>query len=254
VAGTLTAAGGIGLVLPISTSDVDALYTVEGVALVGVPFTFLIVAARRWQARERVPALIRGLGFSPTPAYAQRVLRAALDDRGLRLLYRIGGDWVDVDGAPQAQVPADDPRTSVVTESASSNVMLCTAKPLVDRYGEIVLASVRAAALALENTSLQAAIKNQIHEVKESAQRLSSGVGAERRSIQAAVSSICGAELAHLSAVLEELRVQPVWPRWVWPNHWPRRPGISGRRSRCRSRPECWPPTCRRRPTSSSPN
>jgi signal transduction histidine kinase len=206
VAGALTAAGGIALVLPVSTATVDAVYTVEGVALVGVPFTFLIAAARRWQARERVPALIRDLGFSPTAAHAQQALRAALDDQGLRLLYRIGGDWVDIDGAPQPGVPADDPGTAVVTESGTANVMLCTARPLVARYRAVVLAAVRAAGLVLENTSLQAAIRNQIHEVEESAHRLSAGVDAERRSIQAAVSGICGAELAPLSAVLEELR------------------------------------------------
>jgi hypothetical protein len=72
VAGALTVAGGIALVLPVSMSAVDAVYTVEGVALLGVPFTFLIAAARRWQARERVPSLIRNLGFSPSPAHAPK--------------------------------------------------------------------------------------------------------------------------------------------------------------------------------------
>jgi signal transduction histidine kinase len=206
VAGALTAAGGIALVLPVRTSTVDAVYTVEGLALVAVPITFLIAAARRWQARERVPALIRELGFSPTPAHAQRALRAALGDPGLRLLYRVGDGWVDVDGIPQRGPPADDPATAVVTESATANVMLCTARPLVVRYHAIVLAAVRAAGLVLENTSLQAAIRNQIHQVEKSAHRLSSGVDAERRSIQAAVSGICGTELAPLSAVLEGLR------------------------------------------------
>jgi hypothetical protein len=64
----------------------------------------------------------------------QNALRAALDDQGLRLLYRFGGDWVDVDGTPQARVLADDLRTAVVTESGTANVMLYTARSLVARY------------------------------------------------------------------------------------------------------------------------
>src|SRR6201999_2181720 len=80
LAGALTAAGGIAVAVQRSTATIDTLYTLENVALAGVPLTFLIAAARRWLARERVPELIRQLGFSPTPATAQDALRQVLND------------------------------------------------------------------------------------------------------------------------------------------------------------------------------
>ena len=204
IAGFLTAVGGLAAGLHMGVATVDTLYAVEGIALTGVPVMFLIASVRRWLARERVPALIRELGFSPTPASAQDVLRRALADPGLRLLYRIGDGYVDIDGTPQP--PWHDPRVAVLAaQSAAASVVLVTTAPIITRYRDVVHAAAKAAALALENTSLQAAISAQIHDVTESARRLSSAVEAERRSVQAAVASICVEELASLTARLRAL-------------------------------------------------
>ena len=88
-----------------STRTVDTLYTLEGIALIGVPLTFLIAAARRWLARERIPRLIRALDSCANPKDVQHALRDALTDPSLRLLYRVGDGYVDTDGVPQPGLP-----------------------------------------------------------------------------------------------------------------------------------------------------
>ncbi len=206
IAGTLTAAGGIATALKMSVPTVHTLDTLEGIALVGVPVAFLIASAQRWLAREWVPKLIKELGSSPTPASVQNALRKALADPGLRLIYRIGDEHVDIDGVPQPDLPWHDPRVAVVTsQSTAAHVVLLTANPVIVRYRDMVQAAARVATLALENTGLQAAISAQIYRVSESAYRLAFAVDAERRSIQAAVGSICDGELAPLATQLGTL-------------------------------------------------
>ncbi|MEP7023549.1 MAG: ATP-binding protein, partial [Actinomycetota bacterium] len=157
-----------------------------------------------WLAREWVTKLIRDLGPSPTPASVQDALREALDDPTLRLLYRVGGDYVDVDGAPQPASEWHDPRVAVVNPGSSAAVLLI-AGPVLVRYHDLVHAAARVAGLALENTSLQAAVSAQIHSVSRSAQRLATAVDAEHRSVQATVRQICDGELAALADQLDTL-------------------------------------------------
>jgi two-component sensor histidine kinase len=206
IAGALTAASGLAAALPMSLPTVRTLDTLEGIALVGVPVTFVVASARRWLARERVPRLITQLGPSPTPTNVQDALCEALTDPGLRLLYRLGGEYVDINGVPQPVLPWQDPGVAVViSRSAAAHVALLTANPVNLRYHDIVQAAARVATLALENTSLQAAIIAQIHRVSASAGRLASAVDTERRSIRAAVDGICNGDLARLSAQLRTL-------------------------------------------------
>lgn len=206
IAGTLTVASGLAAALPMSVPTVRRLDTLEGIALVGVPMTFLIASARRWLAREWVPRLIRELDFPPTPASVQNALRKVLADPELRLLYWIGDEYVDINGVPQPDLRWHDSRIAVVTsQSTAAHVVLLTASPVIVRYRDVVQAAARVATLALENTSLQAAISGQIYHVSESADRLASAVDAERRSIQAAVGGICNGELACLAAQLGAL-------------------------------------------------
>jgi signal transduction histidine kinase len=80
-----------------------------------------------------------------------------------------------------------------------------TGEPLLARYPELVRAAASVAGLALQNTSLQAAISAQIYLVSQSAGRLDAAVGAERRRIRTAVSELCDAELAVIAGRLAEL-------------------------------------------------
>ena len=184
----------------------DRLYTLETISLVGVPVAFLIASARRWLARESMPGLIRELDASPTPAHAQSALRGALDDPSLRLLYRVGGVYVDISGMPQPVPLPDDPHVvTAVPPTAATPDVLIVASPLLARYQAVVDTAARAATLALENTRLQAEIRAHIHQVAESAQRLAAAVDAEHRSIQHTVQRIRDGELAALSARLDLL-------------------------------------------------
>jgi signal transduction histidine kinase len=206
LAGILTAAGGLAAAADVRVPTLDQLYTLETISLVGVPVAFLIASARRWLARESMPGLIRELDASPTPAHAQSALRRALDDPSLRLLYRIGGVYVDISGIPQPVPLPDDPRVvTAVPPTAATPDVLIVASPLLARYQAVVHTAARAATLALENTRLQAEVRAHIHQVAESAQRLAAAVDAEHRSIQDTVQRIRDGELAELSARLDPL-------------------------------------------------
>jgi signal transduction histidine kinase len=190
-----------GTAIALHSAATDALSAVEAVVLVSVPLTFLIAAARRWLAQEWVPKLIRELAFCSSPGSVQDALRARLADPELRLLYRVGDGYVDIDGAPVPGPPAEG--VSVITgPSGAAQVVLLTTSLILARYRDAAHAAARAAVLAIENTSLQVSISASIRQVAESAERLAAAVDAERRSVRGAVARICAAELTALADLL----------------------------------------------------
>lgn len=204
LAGIFSAAWGAGTIARLPGPTLDALSAVEGVTLACVPLMLAIAAARRWLAREWVPKLIRELNACLTPACVQRALQIALEDPSLRLLYRVGDEYVDIEGQPASttdRVPAG--QAEITPASPSANVALLTASPILDRYPDTVHAAARAAILALENAGLQTALRASIREVGQSSRRLEAAVYAERRSIQSAVADICGGDIGAMAASLE---------------------------------------------------
>jgi signal transduction histidine kinase len=200
-AGALSIVSSLTLVISLPHSTVIAVDELEGLALASVPVAFLAASARKWLARERVLALIAGLGPAPTPGQVQDVLRTALGDPALTLLYRVSGGLVDTGGVPTAPIA---PAGGAVIP-APGGVVLLTGEPLLARYPELIRAAASVAGLALQNTSLQAAISAQIYLVGQSASRLDAAVDAERRRIRSAVSELCDAELAVIAGRLAEL-------------------------------------------------
>ncbi|HEX6854867.1 MAG TPA: ATP-binding protein [Streptosporangiaceae bacterium] len=209
----IAAAGGLSIVSSLTNvihvphSTVITVDELEGLALASVPVAFLAASARKWLARERVLALIASLGPAPTPAQVQDVLRTALGDPALTLLYRVAGGLgvsgglVDTRGVPTAPIA---PAGGAVIP-APGGVVLLTGEPLLARYPEMIRAAASVAGLALQNTSLQAAISAQIYLVGQSAGRLDAAVDAERRRIRTAVSELCDTELAVIAGRLAEL-------------------------------------------------
>jgi len=200
-AGALSIVSSLTLVISLPHSTVIAVDELEGLALASVPVAFLAASARKWLARERVLALIASLGPAPTPGQVQDVLRTALGDPTLTLLYRVSGGLVDTGGVPTAPIA---PAGGAVIP-APGGVILLTGEPLLARYPELVRAAASVAGLALQNTSLQAAISAQIYLVGQSASRLDAAVDAERRRIRSAVSELCDAELTVIAGRLAEL-------------------------------------------------
>ena len=200
-AGGLSIVSSLTLVISLPHSTVIAVDELEGLALASVPVAFLAASARKWLARERVLALIASLGPAPTPGQVQDVLRTALGDPTLTLLYRVSGSLVDTGGVPTAPIA---PAGGAVIP-APGGVVLLTGEPLLARYPELIRAAASVAGLALQNTSLQAAISAQIYLVGQSASRLDAAVDAERRRIRSAVSELCDAELAVIAGRLAEL-------------------------------------------------
>jgi signal transduction histidine kinase len=201
VAGGLSIVSSLADTLSLAHATQVAVDEVEGLAIAGVPVAFLAASARKWLTRERILALIAGLGPAPTPGQVQDVLRTALGDPGLILLYRVPGGLVDTGGVPT--VPIAPSGGAVIP--APGGVVLLTGEPLLVRYPALIRGAASVAGLALQNTSLQAAISAQIYLVGQSAGRLDAAVDAERRRIRAAVSELCDGELAVIAGRLAEL-------------------------------------------------
>jgi signal transduction histidine kinase len=201
VAGGLSIVSSLADTLSLAHATQVAVDEVEGLAIAGVPVAFLAASARKWLTRERILALIAGLGPAPTPGQVQDVLRTALGDPGLILLYRVPGGLVDTGGVPT--VPIAPSGGAVIP--APGGVVLLTGEPLLVRYPALIRGAASVAGLALQNTSLQAAISAQIYLVGQSAGRLDGAVDAERRRIRAAVSELCDGELAVIAGRLAEL-------------------------------------------------
>ena len=247
-AGGLSIVSSLTLVISLPHSTVITVDELEGLALASVPVAFLAASARKWLARERVLALIASLGPAPTPGQVQDVLRTALGDPTLTLLYQVpgvSGGLVDTGGVPTAPIA---PAGGAVIP-APGGVVLLTGEPLLARYPELVRAAASVAGLALQNTSLQAAISAQIYLVGQSAGRSTprsapSGGGSAPRSASCATRSWRSSRGGWPSWSRPARRPPgpPAAPRTCspgWCTNWPAWPTAPGRPSWPGS---AWPP------------
>ena len=161
----------------------DAVDVLEQLALAAVPFGFLagLLRSRLVQAGA-VSELVARLGQSPDPAALRAALAEALGDPSLRLAY-----WL-----PDAERFVDaDGRTVRTTEGTWTEVELHGSRiaaighdaSLADEP-QLVRAAGGAAALAIENQRLSAALRARIEELRASRARLVEAGDAERRRLE----------------------------------------------------------------------
>jgi signal transduction histidine kinase len=158
--------------VPSATLDLVASWS-----LLLVPLSFIAVALTHRLARGQVAGAVVqiGAGSDVVP-----VLREALDDPALQVLYAVDGLLVGADGRSALPDPGRLPLP--VRDRDGSDLAVLVVDPRLARHQELLQATVAAAGLAIANTRLRLAAQSQLAEVRASRQRIAeSGLEARRQ-------------------------------------------------------------------------
>jgi signal transduction histidine kinase len=163
---------------PAGDRRLELIYTVESYVQVGVPVAFLVSVMRRRFARTRIADLLLHLRGPTTAGSVTAALRAVFEDPALEVL-----DWAPGtqarrdDRAPEAPgPPAAGGRGArlmlPITSSAGEQLAVIVADPSLSPHDDLVRAAIAASAFALENAQLEAALRAQLQEVRDSRLRI----------------------------------------------------------------------------------
>ena len=155
----------------------------DAIALAIVPIAFLVGLLNARLARAGVSDLVVELGRTPEPGRLRDALAHALGDRSLELAYWIpeSQTYVGIDGR-QVEVRAYEGRAVTVLERHGRRVAALVHDPALAEHQELLDAVSSAAGLALENEQLQAELRAQLEELRESRARIiEAGDHARRR-------------------------------------------------------------------------
>jgi signal transduction histidine kinase len=159
------------------------LAAAQKIALATVPIAFLLGLFNARLARASVSDLVLELGRMPAPGRLRDALARALGDASLELAYWIpeSETYVGIDGRP-VEIRADEERSVTVLERRGRKVAALVHDPALGEHQELLDAVSSAAGLALENEQLQAELRAQLEELRDSRARIvEAGDNARRR-------------------------------------------------------------------------
>jgi signal transduction histidine kinase len=153
-----------------------------------VPFAFLSGFLRTHLSREAAVArLLEDLGDLPVHGGALRdVLAEALGDPSLELAYWIPAEdrYGDREGKPIDLPDSGRERLVSIVEREGRRVGALICDPALAQHSRLVAAVGAAAALALENQRLEAALRARVEELRASRARIVKATDAERRRLE----------------------------------------------------------------------
>jgi signal transduction histidine kinase len=153
------------------------------IALATVPVAFLLGLLNARLARAGVGDLVVELGRMPAPGRLRDALARALGDPSLELAYWIpeSETYVGIDGRPVRLHP-DEGRTVTALERGGRKVAALVHDPALGEHQELLDAVSSAVGVALENERLQAELRAQLEELRDSRARIiGAGDSARRR-------------------------------------------------------------------------
>lgn len=155
------------------------------IALAAVPIAYLLGLYSARIARVGVSDLVVELGRLPGPGQLRVALARALHDPSLELAYWIpeSETYVGIDGQPVA-VRASPGRTITVLERGGRRVAALVHDEALDENRELLDAVGSAAGLALENERLQAELRAQLEELRDSRARIVDAGDTARRRLE----------------------------------------------------------------------
>jgi signal transduction histidine kinase len=158
---------------------------VTQIALALVPLAFLLGVFKARLARAGVGDLVVELGQVPGPGRLREALARALGDPSVELAYWIpeSAGYAGIDGRP-VDVTADEGRAVTVLERGGRRVAALVHDPALAEHRELLDAVSSAAGLALENEQLQAELRAQLAELRESRARIVEAGDAARRRLE----------------------------------------------------------------------
>ena len=160
-----------------------ALDAADRVALAIVPIAYLVGLFNARLARAGVSDLVVELSRMPGPGRLRDALARALDDPSLELAYWLPESqiYVGIDGQP-VDVEGGEGRMVSVLERRGRRVAAMVHDPALGENPQLLDAVSAAAGLALENERLQADLRAQLEELRESRARIvAAGDNARRR-------------------------------------------------------------------------
>jgi signal transduction histidine kinase len=171
-----------------------ALYSVVAF----IPLGFLAGLLRTRVTRSVVGELVVALAKAPAPDELRGLLARALGDPSLRLAFRGANGFIDASGAPI------DPGPGQATTELPEAVLFHDPALLGD--DGLVETVAAAARMALENARLQAEVRAQLEEVRQSRARVVESADAERRRIERDLHDGAQQQLLGLAISLRLLR------------------------------------------------
>jgi signal transduction histidine kinase len=188
----------------------DDLSTIEGLAELSVPLAFLISVIQRRMARGGVADLAVRVASPAQPDAVRRELRRVLHDPQLDVCYWVPASmrYVDADGHPAdlGQLRAGRLEIPVTGSDGRTKLAVILIDPSAGRDQLLLEGALSASRMALENERLQADLRTQLAETRESRARLLEHGLAERRALERNLHDGAQARLVGLAARLAAIR------------------------------------------------
>jgi signal transduction histidine kinase len=161
------------------------------------------------RTRSAMARLVIELGESPAPGALRDVMAGALGDAGLQVTYPLGEPerWVDARGSPVDLAAPHGLAMTPLARNGTTVAMLLHRRGLLDDPG-LVDEVAAAARVALENERLQAEVRAQLEDLRESRTRIVATADAERRRLERDLHDGAQQRLVGLSFALRLARAQ----------------------------------------------
>ena len=205
--------GGLSIVAaPMGTSawgvSKEALIAFQVVALLGVPACFLIGLLNERLSYRRIGELVVQLAGEPD-ADLERSLATALGDPQLTVAFPVADGFVDTQGRP-VPAPGPDDRTAVTAVGDREAPMaLIRHDRSLNEEPALLTAAGSATRLILENARLQAEVRAQLLEVRESRTRIVTATNEARARLERDLHDGAQQRLLAIGIALQLLRQRP---------------------------------------------
>lgn len=184
------------------------LIAMQIVTLLGVPLSFLVGLLRERLSYKRIGDFVVSSTSSPETDL-ERALGTAVRDPGLRIAFPVGDGFVDPHGGAVA-TPARGPTTVVtVVGAAESPLALITHDRSLADEPALLTAAGSATRLLLENARLQAEVRSQLLEVRESRSRIVEAANDARARLERDLHDGAQQRLLAIGLALTLLEAQP---------------------------------------------
>jgi signal transduction histidine kinase len=177
-----------------------------------VPVAFAIAALRRRLDPSAVAALVLAIPQPATVAAVRDALRRALVDPTLDVYVWLPDRQTYTDGTGPVQVADDGRLRREITDAPGGRLAVVLTDPTLERRVDLVDATVRAAALSLENARLHAELLAQLRELEESRVRIVEAGVAQRRRVERDLHDGAQQRLLALAATIGRVRTATTDP------------------------------------------
>ena len=186
----------------------ETLIAFQVVALLGVPLCFLVGLLNERLSYRRIGELMVELAAGGD-ADLERSLAVGLGDPQLTVAFPVPDGYVDTQGRPVPPPEPDDRAAVTAVGDRSTPMALIRHDRSLSEEPALLTAAGSATRLILENARLQAEVRAQLLEVRESRTRIVTATNAERARLERDLHDGAQQRLLAIGIALQLLREQP---------------------------------------------